>query len=83
MTFRPLLIAAAFVVLTSPAAFAHVDGHEADEQKLIPTTCAQLADTQSFSNDVSYPEIKALKTRCDSEKKSGQTPQKTPAGKTN
>lgn len=83
MTFRTLLMAAAFFASTSLTAFAHTEGHELDEEKLIPTTCAQLADTQRYSNDVSYPEIKALKARCDSGKKSGQTPQKAPAGKNN
>lgn len=83
MTFRPLLIAAAFCVFSSPAAFAHIEGHDSDEEKLIPTTCAELADTQRYSNDVSYPEIKALKARCDSGKKSGQTARKTPVDKTN
>lgn len=82
MTFRPLFIAAAFLV-ASPAAFAHIEGHESEEEKLIPTTCAELADTQRYSNDVSYPEIKALKARCDAEKKRGQAVRKTPAGKTN
>ncbi|MBA2237419.1 MAG: hypothetical protein H0W24_01775 [Lysobacter sp.] len=65
MTIRPLMIAAAFLVLSSPVASAHVEGHENDEEKLIPTTCAQLTETQRYSNDVSYPEIKALKLRCD------------------
>lgn len=65
MTIRPLLIAASFLVLSSPVAFAHIEGHESDDEKLIPTTCAQLADAQRYSNDVSYPEIKALKLRCD------------------
>lgn len=65
MTIRPLLIAAAFLVFSSPVAFAHIEGHESDEEKLIPTTCAELADTQRYSNDISYPEIKALTLRCD------------------
>lgn len=69
MTFRTSLIAAALFALATPAAFAHPEGHELDEQKLIPATCAQLADTQRYSNDVSYPEIKALKARCEAEKK--------------
>lgn len=79
MKFRTLLMTAAFFASTSLAAFAHTGGHEADEEKLIPTTCAQLADTQRYSNDVAYPEIKALKARCDAEKKGGEVPQ-TPAG---
>ena len=65
MTIRPLLIAAAFLVFSSPAAFAHIEGHESDEEKLLPNTCAQLADTQRYSNDVSYPQVKALKLHCD------------------
>ena len=30
-----------------------------------PTTCAQLADTNNYSNDVANADIKALKLRCD------------------
>lgn len=82
MTFRTLLMSAALLASTSLTAFAHTDGHEADEEKLIPATCAELADTRRYSNDVAYPEIKALKARCDSEKKGGQAPRQTPTGKT-
>lgn len=49
-------------------AFAHPGGHD-DDEKLIPTTCAQLADKERYTDDVSYPEVKALKERCDAEKK--------------
>ena len=80
MTFRTLLMTAAFLASTSLPAFAHTDGHEADEEKLIPTTCAQLADTQRYSNDVAYPEIKVLKARCDAEKKREQVSREKPAG---
>ncbi|MHB8911146.1 MAG: hypothetical protein ACYC42_00510 [Lysobacter sp.] len=31
----------------------------------VPTTCAQLADSHNYSNDVSNADIKALKARCD------------------
>lgn len=36
--------------------------------KAVPTTCAQLADANNFITDVANPEVKALKTKCDSEK---------------
>lgn len=78
MTFRTLLMSAAFLASTSLPALAHTGGHEADEEKLIPNTCAQLADTQRYTNDVAYPEVKALKARCDSEKASEQSPRQTP-----
>lgn len=36
--------------------------------KATPVTCVQLEDTARYSNDVTVPAIKALKTRCDAEK---------------
>jgi hypothetical protein len=37
-------------------------------------TCAQLADTQRYSSDLTNPDIKALKTKCDAEKAAAQKP---------
>jgi hypothetical protein len=53
--------------MASTNVLAHED-HD-DEEKAIPKTCAQLADTKHYTNDVAYPEVKALKARCDAEKK--------------
>lgn len=62
-----LVIAFASLSVASMTAVAH-EGHD-EEEKPMPTTCAQLADTKRYSNDVAYPQIKALKARCDAEKK--------------
>lgn len=70
MKIRPfLLTAAACVALSSVSVVAH-EGHD-DDEKLIPTTCAQLADSKRYITDVAYPEVKKLKERCDAEKASG------------
>jgi hypothetical protein len=59
------------VALFAATASAHDPRfHEPEYQapppaKLKPTTCAQLADTQRYSNDVTVPDIKALKKKCD------------------
>lgn len=53
--------------LSSFTAVAHPEGH--DDQKAIPRTCAELANKQRFTDDVAYPEVKALKERCDAEQK--------------
>lgn len=39
--------------------------------KPVPATCEQLADPARYSTDVTNPDIKALKTRCDAAKKAG------------
>ncbi len=39
-----------------------------DLDQHIATIRAQLADTEHYSNDLTKPDIKALKTRCDAEK---------------
>lgn len=59
---------AAFASTASIGAFAHVGGHD-DDEKLMPATCAQLNDKERYTDDVSYPEIKALQERCDVEQK--------------
>ncbi len=72
MTLRSLfLIATLTAGLSAFAANAHdpsLHEHAAPAPTKVPTTCAQLADTKNYSSDVTKPEIKALKTRCDAEK---------------
>ena len=81
MTIRTLVFAViACASAVSVTAFAHPGGHD-DDDKLIPTTCAQLADTRRYTNDVSYPEVKALKARCDAEKQSGTAPRSSDKNK--
>lgn len=68
MTIRPLLFTiVAYASTGFMTASAHPGGHE-DEEKLIPTTCAQFADTKRYTNDVAYPQVKTLKARCEAEK---------------
>ncbi|HEY1137040.1 MAG TPA: hypothetical protein VGE64_06075 [Xanthomonadaceae bacterium] len=43
----------------------HEPATQAPPAKAKPTTCAQLADTQRYSSDLTDPDIKALKTKCD------------------
>lgn len=43
----------------------HEPQYQAPPAKLKPTTCEQLADTQRYSNDLTVPDIKALKAKCD------------------
>jgi hypothetical protein len=75
MTIRTLLLTATVCAsAASMTAFAHPGAH--DEEKPIPTTCAQLADTERYTDDVSYPEVKALKARCETEGK--RVPQPRP-----
>lgn len=66
------LLAASFAFI-SLAANAHDPSlHEQDSlppAKAKPATCAQLADTQRYSNDVTDADIKALKAKCDAGKK--------------
>lgn len=59
------------------SAFAHKEGH-GDENKPLATTCAQLADPRHYVVDPAYPEIKALKTKCDAEKKASPKPKPDP-----
>lgn len=70
----------ALASLVSANAFAHKMGH--DDEKSIPMTCAQLADTKRYTNDTAYPEVEALKARCAAEKKSGAKPKAAPATNT-
>ena len=79
MNVRPLLIAfLASTSLASPLAMAHPGAHN-DDEKAMPKTCEQLADTKRYISDVAYPEVKKLKEQCDAaaKKKPAATP--TPA----
>ncbi len=68
-------VRAAIFAVTASAAFvgmptlAH-ESHDEDETKLMPSACAHLGDAKRYLTDVAYPEVKALKTRCDNERKS-------------
>lgn len=55
---------AAGMLVVATAATAH--GNH-DTPKLKPETCEQLADRARYSNDLSDPDIKALKDKCDAE----------------
>lgn len=72
MTLRSLFLAATLTAgMSTFAASAHDPSlHEqsAPAPTKVPTTCAQLADTEHYANDIKNPDIKALKTRCDADK---------------
>lgn len=72
MTLRSLFLAATLTAgLSAFAASAHdpsLHAQSAPAPTKVPTTCAQLADTEHYANDIKNPDIKALKTRCDAEK---------------
>jgi len=54
MKIRPFLIAAlARTLLASPFVMAHPGGHD-DDEKAMPKTCEQLADTKRYISDVAY-----------------------------
>lgn len=67
VTFVSVLINVA-IALTAVTVYAH-ESHHDEDGKLIPTTCAQLANKKDYVNDVVYPEVKELKTRCETESK--------------
>ncbi|WP_234265418.1 hypothetical protein [Hydrogenophaga sp. NFH-34] len=76
MNVRPFLIAIlASTSLASPLAMAHPGAHN-DDEKAMPKTCEQLADTKRYISDVAYPEVKKLKEQCDAaaKKKQATTP---------
>ena len=54
---------AASLFIVAGAASAHADHDHAPKPK--PETCEQLADRTQYSNDLSDPDIKALKDKCD------------------
>ncbi len=71
----PLLLGAALV---STSAHSHPEGH-GEEDKPFASTCLQLANPQRYEVDTAYPEIKALKARCDAEKNATPTKRKKAA----
>ncbi len=62
------------------SAFAHQQGHGEDDKPLA-ATCSQLDNPQRYVVDTTYPEIKALKARCDAEKPAAPKPAAKPADK--
>lgn len=70
-TILRLVFAASMLVVASVAT-AHADHDHAP--KLKPETCEQLADRTQYSNDLSDPDIKALKDKCDAAAKNGDVP---------
>lgn len=64
-SIRALGLAAALLPLS---AVAHQEGHGEDEKPLA-TTCDELAYPQRFEVDSAYPEIKALKAKCEAAKR--------------
>lgn len=82
MKLRIASLAASLLLLSFGAQAHDPSLHEEDRmpvEKAKPTNCAELADTQRYSNDLADPDIKALKARCDAAKK---TADKSPAKKT-
>ncbi|PKO84136.1 MAG: hypothetical protein CVU17_04415 [Betaproteobacteria bacterium HGW-Betaproteobacteria-11] len=79
MKIRPFLITVMTSALfASPIVMAHPGGHD-DDEKAMPKTCEQLADTKRYLSDVAYPEVKRLKKQCDAaKKKSAATPSLAP-----
>lgn len=53
----------------------HEPATQAPPAKAKPTACAQLADTQRYSNDLTDPDIKALKAKCDAAAKAADNVQ--------
>ena len=73
MTLRSIFVSAsvACIALLSTSVQAHDPSlHEpaAKPAKATPVNCVQLEDTARYSNDLTVPDIKALKTKCDAEK---------------
>lgn len=55
---------------------AHED-HDEDETKLMPSACVHLRDAKRYLTDIAYPEVKALKARCDNQKNGADKPAKS------
>lgn len=85
MTLRSLFVSAigASVLLLAASAHAHDPSLHGDYvppvTKAKPMTCDQLADNEHYSNNMGDAGIKALKAKCDAEKKAAdeQMPSKT------
>lgn len=65
MTLRSI-----FVSMIAVAACSSVSAHDPrlheQDAKAKPTTCEQYDDRDNYSNDLSDPDIKALKEKCES-----------------
>lgn len=81
MRSKLLFVAALSLSAFSASVFAHDPSlHEENQPKSMPkpTTCKQLADTEHYSADLTDKDIKALKAKCDAEKKAAKpAPAKT------
>jgi hypothetical protein len=67
MFVRSLVTLATLSIAT--AALAHDPAmHDLQMPKPVPTTCEQYADRETYSNDLTDPDIKALKDKCDAGK---------------
>lgn len=69
-----VVVASSSLFALSTSAHDHSKTFDADQSKKVPTTCAQLADIHHYSNDVTNPDIWALKARCDAEKEATAKP---------
>jgi len=76
---RPFLIAAIISAsLASTLVMTQAGAHD-DDEKAVPKTCEQLADTKRYISDVAYPEVKKLKEQCAAtSKKPAATSSSTP-----
>ncbi len=63
-----ILTVSAALAMPSVAAAHGPNGHQAEQKKPKPQSCAQLADTSKYSVDLGDPETKALKQSCDKSK---------------
>lgn len=79
MSIRCFALVSCLAVLPL-SAFAHKEGH-GNEDKPLATTCAQLENPLRYAVDPAYPEIKALKAKCDAEKKASPKPEAQPVKK--
>lgn len=83
MKLRVTSLLAASLALISLGVHAHDPRLHAEDTpqpaKAKPMTCAQLADTQRYSNDVSDPDIQSLRAQCNAAK---AVEEKTPDRKT-
>ncbi len=80
MTLRSLLVSALVTsaLILGANASAHDpslhDDYVPPPVKAKPVNCDQLADNEHYSNNMMDPDIKALKAKCDAEKKTVEEP---------
>jgi hypothetical protein len=78
LRFLSLTMLAASALAFASALQAHDPSlHEPTPTKAKPATCAELADTQRYSRDLTDPDIKALSVRCEASKKAASSGKKT------